>query len=110
MEDAKDAWNRREEILKNYEAKRPCPEDYLVEMTQESGLVMATEEERRERYDYYRMEELQLLGAIQPGGGDLPEHEYEPTTPGDLTEQQPGEEEQREKGPKDQKKGISFTE
>ena len=72
---------------------RQFPDEYLMKMTMESGVVMATEQDRRDRYEHYRMEELQLLGAVQPGEGDLPEHQYEPTSAGELeVEQQPGEE------------------
>ena len=58
MEDAKVAWSRRR-----------YPDNLLNKMTEESGVVMATGEERRERYERYRLEELQLLGVIQPGEG-----------------------------------------
>ena len=81
LEDAKDAWSRRKEILtKEYESKRQYPDEFLEKMTRESGIVMSTEEERRKTFNEYRQDELQLLGTIQPGGDELPDLEYTPTT------------------------------
>ena len=106
LEDAKDAWSRRKEILKKgYESKRQYPDEFLERMTRESGIIMATEAERRKKFDEHRQDELQLLGTIQPGGDELPDLEYTPTTPEDEViegteqtgevQQQVGEEGQR---------------
>ena len=43
--------------------------------------MVSTEEERRKKFNEYRQDELQLLGTIQPGGDELPDLEYTPTTP-----------------------------
>ena len=106
LEDAKDAWSRRKEILKKgYESKRQYPDEFLEEMARDSGIVMSTEEERRKNFNESRQDELQLLGTIKPGGDELPDLEYTPTTPEDEVmegteqtgevQQQTGEEEQR---------------
>lgn len=70
--------------------------------------MMSTEEEKRKKFKEYRQDELQLLGTLQPGGDELPELEYTPTTPQDEVgegvdqtgevQQQTGEEGQREEG------------
>ena len=106
-EDAKSAWDRRMDILKKgYEKKRQYPDEFLEEMTRESGIIMASEEARRTRFNEYMQDELQLLGEIVPGEGDeLPDLDYLPTTPEDEVvaggeqdgevQQQVGEEGQR---------------
>ena len=84
-EDAKSAWERRLEILKKgYVKKRQYNDEFLEMMTRESGIVTASEEARRTRFNEYMQDELQLLGEIQPGEGDeVPDLDYVPTTPED---------------------------
>ena len=53
-------------------------------MTRESGIIVASDEARRKRFNEYMQDELQLLGKIRPGDDDkLPDLDYVPTTPED---------------------------
>ena len=84
-EDAKSAWEKRIDILrKGYEKKQQYSDEFLEKMTRESGIVLASEEARRTRFNEYMQNELQLLGEILPGEGDeVPDLDYVPTTPED---------------------------
>ena len=53
-EDAKSAWEKRMEILrKGYVKKQQYSDEFLEKMTRESGIIMASEEARRTRFNEY---------------------------------------------------------
>ena len=78
-DDAAAGWEKSMDILpKGYVRKRQYPDEFMETMARESGIAMAAEEARRERFNEYMEDELQLpaiggIGEIQPGGGEAPE-------------------------------------
>ena len=71
-------------LEEGYVKRRQYPDEFLEMMTRESGIIMASEEARRTRFNEYMQDEPQLLGEFLLGEGDgLPDLDYLPTTPED---------------------------